>query len=110
MTTRLPPSPPQDNLPAEARAALLNAQAMANRLSAAAEARSAGTITNLSGGIRYVQPGPPLLSTGPTPPGGMPAVSPAHMPGPVPAFILAAQAAADSLSGRVRSGRTGLRV
>ena len=95
----------QDHLPPEARAALLNAQAMANRLSAAAESRTAGTITNLSGGIRFVQPGPPALSTGPTPPGGRPAATPVASSGPIPAFILAAQAAADSLSGRVSALR-----
>ena len=73
---------------------------MANRLTAAAEARSAGTVTNLASGIRYIQPGPPVQQLGPTPPGGMPAAQPAAN-ALIPAFIAAAQAAADTLSGKV---------
>ena len=42
----------QENLPAEVRAQALRAAALAAKLTAEAEARSAGTVTHLGGGIR----------------------------------------------------------
>ncbi len=42
----------QENLPAEVRAQALRAAALAAKLTAEAEARSAGTVTQLGGGIR----------------------------------------------------------
>ena len=50
---------------------------------------------------RYVQPGPPVQQLGPTPPGGLPAANPGATAVNA-AIIAAAQAAADSLAGKVR--------
>ena len=49
---------------------------------------------------RYVQPGPPVQQLGPTPPGGLPAANPGATVVNA-AIIAAAQAAADSLAGKV---------
>ena len=62
----------QENLPAEVRAQALRAAALAAKLTAEAEARSAGTVTQLGGGIRC---GTLLTSRTDQ---SMPAVTPGH--------------------------------